>query len=199
MINLAKINVQKLTFMCTLLMSTLLLYGCGGEREFSSSGSTSSNSGIELNVQLLANASKIEGTGGVNDNQKFDTMDDENSYLALWQQYTNRAPQSIDFAKGQVVLYDSGTRNVCDPQFTVKNVKAYEDGTVIFYLTNRKASSSSLSSNSSSNSNSESSSSQVSSSANSSSSSICDTQATPNHPFAFYYIPTRVPLFVRFE
>jgi hypothetical protein len=194
MINLMSHPLQKIIFFFTLLMSFFVLQGCGSERDtpFVELGTESSaaNHGKEITFRVLANEPDMtsETTGSsINKDQKWDVITDDVEFKRLWSLYSKATPETVDFTKGQVVLFDSGENKSCEAQYRVEGFKVYEDGAVIITVSGRKKSSSSSSS-------------VTVVAAASSGSSSSDCSASPGtQAFAFYYVQTLDQLYVTIQ
>ncbi len=185
MINLAAFNKQIMnTFFC-ILVSTIFLQGCGGQRDEPFSPATigsSSSHGAVVATEELKSSDDLPVTS-VDEHGTLAKISDVDTFTTVWRNYTFSAQPTVDWVAGQVVLIDLGKKKACDRKLTFNKVSAFEESTnsvvVVVDYTDKDKQSSSTSSTSS-----------RTSSSSSNSSSVCNDE-TLTQPYYFYYVKTR--------
>jgi hypothetical protein len=194
MINSAPRPHFNLYTLCLLLLSAVLLQGCGGARDepFDGGGafnSSNSSRGAAVTVDFLGDEkSDFRLPNSVSYNATHEVLRTREEFDAAWLRYYSTAYAggiTLDFTQGQVLLADQGTITVCDPQVERKSQEAYKLGedfvvvTISFHNTHQSSSASANSESSSA-------------SSGSSSSSSCNPNSDASkHPFVFLYVHSR--------
>lgn len=201
-------KIHSKTFLLFLFTITVLLQGCGAERDTgfnpTPSSSNSSSLGAEMTVTTVYTGESPQNPyePDSSDHKQIIIIRSVDELDAYWDAYNppeNFTLTSDDFEKGQVILYDQGNIGVCIQKLVFNtSIKAFDytsnSAKVVFKFRDiDKPSSSSKSSNSSSSD----SSSSTDSSASSSNYSepTCD-DPTVKRPYGFYYVPTRKKLLI---
>jgi hypothetical protein len=133
MINLISHQLQKTILFFSLLMSLVVLQGCGSERDTpfidpdSSSASSSSGRGKAVTITQIDKGDSPFASG-ITDERKFITMSNQARFDEVWPLYakdTTKKPV-IDFAVEQVVLLDIG-RTCPGDKLKFNNYSAFEE------------------------------------------------------------------------
>lgn len=180
MINFTHINVQKVFSISAIVLSGLLLQACGGQRDESFDGNSSSSSSRGASVSIKQLGKGDDPITDVAEEGIQTKILDSDTFETYWDKYTDDTHESVDFDKGQVLLVDLGNKSTCDRKITLKTYAAYQESvnSVVVELTYKDADKSSTSSSSSS-------------ASSSSCSSTLETQ-----PYYFFYIETRDTIIV---
>ena len=191
MINLAAFNKQSInTFFC-ILISTIVLQGCGGQRDEPFNPSTSSTgAGATVESRLILSEDKVKMPRL--DGKHYLVINTDKELTDVWDAYTDTQLDKTlaDMSVGRAILYDAGEIGNCPQKLSYKGPVANETSvnsvTIYFKFDDADKASSAASSNSSL-------SSKSSNSSSSSNSSAC-VSTKPSRPFYIYYVHSRKEL-----
>lgn len=193
-------KIRSKVFFLFLFTIVFSLQGCGAERDtpFNPGGNSGSSSSRGLGNSLPDFEKLIEGSEPAlpySDSKQLVAIRDFNEMSLYWDAYVTTEDWDesvVDFETGQVFLFDRGELGDCASILDIKSVRAYDYSAntvkvIIRYEDSAEASSRSSSSNSSSS----------SSSSSSFSEPNCNIDTNdPNHPFTFYFVPSRKRLVI---
>jgi hypothetical protein len=195
MINLISYQLQKTILFFSLLMSFVVLQGCGSERDTPfidprSASASSGGSGPAVAIRLVKDGDKPKM--GFTEGKTIQFLREESEFVKVWDMYFegDYPKDQINFATGQVVFHDAGKRDKCETEKDLVKVTAYDSARgvdVVFEYSGATNSSTSAASGSSVKS---------SATASSSASSQCSTLDTVQK-FKVFFLSSRENAYAR--